>query len=139
MKIEFPYVKEKANVVPFILRPLARVVIRNKEREIIQDMYIDSGADITLLPFSVGTALGFEIKKGEDIKRVGGVGGSKISVAVRTARMRIGEKEFDCRIAWCLSEDVPLILGRLDVFREFEILFKEKEERIVFMAIPVNN
>ncbi len=134
MEIEFPYIKEKANIVPFVLRPFARTTFKNGQREVTQDMYVDSGADITLIPFSVGKALGFEIKKDEDIKRVGGVGGSRISIVVRKVMMRIGEKEFDCRIAWCLSEDVPLILGRMDVFREFEVLFKEREEKVVFIS-----
>ncbi len=132
MEIIFPYISEKASITPFILRPLARVTMINGAKKITQEMYIDSGADITLIPFSVGSAMGFEIGKAEEIKQIGGVGGSKISVVIRKIPMRIGEKEFECRIAWCLSEDVPMLLGRMDVFREFEILFTEREESVIF-------
>jgi hypothetical protein len=68
MEIEFPYVNEKASIVPFVLRPIATATLKNGEKEATLDMYVDSGADMTLIPFSVGTALGFELKKDEDIK-----------------------------------------------------------------------
>ena len=38
------------------------------------------------------------------------------------------------RVAWSLTEDVPLVLGRLDVFNEFDIFFKEREEKVIFIA-----
>ena len=72
MEIEFPYIIEKANIVPLIQRPVARVTMINGDKKVIQDMYVDSGADIALIPFSVGKVLEFEIKKDEDIKRIGG-------------------------------------------------------------------
>lgn len=133
MQIEFPFVKEKANIVPFVLRPIARVRITYESNEITQDMYVDSGADISLIPYSVGIALGFQLKAGEEIKRIGGVGGGKISVVIRKVKMSINAEEFEARVAWCLSEEVPLILGRLDVFDKFDILFKEREGKTVFI------
>ena len=132
MKIEFPFIEEKANIVPNVLRPVARVKIINNDNEITQEMYVDSGADITLIPYSVGTALGFKLEPEEEIKRIGGVGGGKISVVIRKVKMVIGSKQFDARVAWCMSEDVPLILGRLDVFDEFLITFDQKEKKTVF-------
>lgn len=134
MRIEFPFVEEKANIVPTILRPLARVKLINENMETTADMYVDSGADITLIPYSVGIALGFSLKPEDEIRRIGGVGGGKISVVVRRVKMRIGSMELNVRVAWCVSEDVPLILGRLDVFNKFDILFKEREEKVVFLG-----
>jgi hypothetical protein len=61
------------------------------------------------------------------------VGGGKISVVARKVKMKIGEKELNVRIAWCMSEDVPMILGRLDVFNKFDVLFKERKKKIVFI------
>jgi len=131
MQIEFPFVRERVNIVRSILRPLARVVF---DEEIPQWMYVDSGADVTLLPRSVGELLGFEIHKGEEIKEVKGLGNSRVPIVIRKVFMKIGEKKFEARVAWGLTEDVPLVLGRLDVFNKFDILFKEREEKVVFMA-----
>ncbi len=131
MQVEFPFVRERANIVKSILRPLARVVFNE---EVPQWMYIDSGADVTLLPRSVGELLGFEIRRGEEIKEVKGLGNSRIPIVVRRVSMKVGEKKFEARVAWSLTEDVPLVLGRLDVFNKFDILFKEREEKVVFIG-----
>ncbi|MEM3402113.1 MAG: hypothetical protein QW179_04510 [Candidatus Hadarchaeales archaeon] len=132
MRIEFPFVEEKANILPTILRPLARVKLINKNMEIAADMYVDSGADITLIPYSVGIALGFSLKPEDKIRRIGGVGGGKISIVVRRLKMRIGGEESDVRVAWCMSEDVPLILGRLDIFDKFDVLFEGGKKTVFF-------
>ncbi len=132
MRIEFPFVEEPANIVPVILRPFARVALINGNNTIVQDMYIDSGADISLIPYSVGIALGFRLETNEMPKKIRGIGGGTISVAIRQAKMKIGENIFDVRIAWCLSEDVPLILGRLDIFDNFRIIIDQRNKISVF-------
>jgi hypothetical protein len=132
MRIEFPFIEEKANIVPTILRPLARVKLVNENMETTVDMYVDSGADITLIPYSVGIALGFSLKPEDEIRRIGGVGGGKISIVVRRVKLRIGSGELNVKVAWCMSEDVPLILGRLDIFDKFNVLF-EGGKKTVFL------
>ena len=133
MQIEFPFVEERANIIPTILRPIARVKLINKGIEITVDMYVDSGADITLIPYSVGIALGFRLKPDDEIKRIGGIGGGKVSIVLRKVKMRINGEELEIRLAWCMSEDVPLVLGRLDIFDKFDVLFKERERKTVFI------
>ena len=39
------------------------------------------------------------------------------------------------RIAWAMVEDVPPLLGRIDVFSKFRILFDEANEEIKFQHI----
>jgi hypothetical protein len=50
---------------------------------------------------------------------------------IKTVKIKIGERIIDARIAWSLIEDVPLLLGRVDIFKLFTIYF-EKEKRTVF-------
>lgn len=75
--------------------------------------------------------LGFKIKEGEEIKQLSGIGRNAIPYVLREIKMKIGEKEFDARIAWSLIEDIPLVLGRLDVFDKFAIIFKERECKVI--------
>jgi hypothetical protein len=133
MRVEFPFAEEKANIVPTILRPLAKVKLIYKNMSVTVEMYVDSGADITLVPYSVGIALGFSLKPEDEIRRIGGVGGGKISVVVRQVKMEVGGRELNVRVGWCMSEDVPLILGRLDIFDKFNVSF-EGGKKTVFVG-----
>ncbi|OGM26121.1 hypothetical protein A3D00_01740 [Candidatus Woesebacteria bacterium RIFCSPHIGHO2_02_FULL_38_9] len=112
-------------------RPVAEVLIKTSENEWVHFRpYIDSGADITLIPLSIGKILGFQISD-NGVKSLGGIRGS-IPVVYKNVRMRIGSREFPCEVAWALIEDVPPLLGRKDVFDSFEITFKQSEGLIIF-------
>jgi len=129
MRIEFPYVREKSQLVGTIPRPVARVILNNNYPHLL---YVDSGADITLLPRSVGELIGLRKEKGEKPSRISGVGKSSVFVLIRRVTMTIGTSRFPARVAWSLVEDVPLLLGRLDIFPRFSILFQEHRKTVTF-------
>jgi len=131
MRVEFPYAREKSQLFGSILRPLAKVVLNDRFPNI---MYVDSGADITLLPKSVGELIGLKTEKGERPGQIFGVGQSSVGVFIRQITMTIGSSRFKARVAWCSSEDVPMLLGRLDIFRRFSILFKENNRTVTFYS-----
>ena len=79
-------------------------------------MYVDSGADITLLPRELGENLDLTIEE-EKIQEISGVGGGSIPVIIKTIEMRIGDHAMNARVAWSLEEDVPALLGRMDIFK----------------------
>ena len=74
-------------------------------------MYVDSGADITLIPRSVGDLLGFEVER-ERIVDISGVGGGNVPVIIKETVIDIGGEIFDARVAWALIEDVPPSSGQ---------------------------
>jgi len=133
MEIEFRYRKQKSKVFGEIYRPMAEVALIG-EREVRETFYIDSGADVTLIPRSVGELLGLEFEEKEIIDMYG-VGKSVISVVIKKIRMRFGEKEIPVRIAWALTEEIPLLLGRVDVFDPFHIIFKQNDGKVVFKIV----
>ena len=68
--IEFSYKEERLSESKTVLRPVADVIIiagDNTEVEI--PMYIDSGADLSLIPLRFGKALGFT-KEGKSIEEM---------------------------------------------------------------------
>ncbi len=125
--MQFKYRKEFSKTLGVIYRPVAEVIFINGNKEVRDFPYVDSGADITLIPRSVGELLGFEVGS-EEINEMGGIGGSKVPTILKTLKMRIGEFEFPIKIAWALVEDVPPLLGRVDVFDKFEVRFRQKEK-----------
>jgi hypothetical protein len=97
-------------------------------------MYVDSGADITLLPLSVGDLIRLRRLKQDKVQRIMGVGKSSVPIIVKTVSMCIGSTSFRARVAWSQVEEVPPLLGRTDVFRKFSVAFKEKEGVTIFTA-----
>jgi len=129
--ITFPYREEQSKIFGRIYRPVARVKLKSERGWIPQWMYVDSGADITLIPRSVGDLLGFEVER-ERIVDISGVGGGNVPVIIKETVIDIGGEIFDARVAWALIEDVPPLLGRMDVFLKFEAIFREWEKVMVF-------
>ncbi len=70
--------------------------------------------------------------KGGGIVDISGVEGGNVPVLIKEIMIDIGEEIFDVRVAWALIEDVPPLLGRMDVFSNFEAIFKEWEKEVVF-------
>jgi hypothetical protein len=82
----------------------------------------------------MGKLLGFEISPEESLREIGGIS-STIPVVSRNLRIKIGEKELEIEAAWALSEEVPPLLGRKDVFDAFEVIFNQQKETISFREI----
>lgn len=133
--ITFKYREEKGRFGQVVKRPVALVEFQNSNGDwIFKDLYIDSGADVTLIPRSVGDLLGFELNPDESIEEIGGIAG-KLPTVRRQMNMRIGEVELKSEISWALVENVPLLLGRKDVFDAFHITFKQDKDLIFFEKV----
>jgi len=129
MRVEFPYRKEKSSTFGTLFRPVAKTTLEN---EFDQWLYVDSGADITLLPLSVGNLIGLRRMKQDKVQRIMGVGRSSVPIIVRPVSISIGSVAFRARVAWSQVEDVPPLLGRTDVFRRFSVTFREKDSVTIF-------
>jgi len=129
--VRFQYKKEIDKDGASVWRPVADVWLPTSTNDWIElHPYIDSGADITLVPYSFGKLLGFK-KVFARKQRIGGIGGHIEIITVKW-KIKIGEKVMNADIGWAQSENVPALLGRQNIFDEFEILFRQKEKEILF-------
>jgi predicted aspartyl protease len=97
------------------------------------DMLVDSGADITFIPKLVGEQLGFTRSRHETAFTAYGVG-SELSYLVREMPIKIDETEITIRLLWGQDEDVTdVLLGRLDVFDHFDVLFSQRNNTVKFI------
>lgn len=86
-------------------------------------LLVDSGAVVSLLSRSVGDLLGVPIESGRRVTLTG-VGRRENEVFVHELPARIGDGPAQAtRFAISMSEDVPNLLGRLDVFDRFRVDF----------------
>ena len=130
--IEFHYRKESSIISGTVLRPVADVVLEYKNQTVEVIMYIDSGADITMIPLETGKAIGLKQKPEDEILEIKGVSGSGVPYILKKATIILNGKKLKIRLAWALIEEVPLLLGRMDIFPKFKITFDEKKELIIF-------
>ena len=124
MEVEFAFRKERSNLLGSIWRPVARVIVIHRHRRVPQFFYVDSGADLTLIPKSVGDLLGLTLASPQEIQEIKGIGEHGVPIVIRRLKLQLGPKIFSARVAWCLLEEVPLLLGRMDCFRLFSITFR---------------
>ena len=60
-----------------------------------------------------------------------GIGEGTVPYIMSKVTIIIGNITIPTRIAWALIEEVPLILGRLDIFENLSIEFREFENSII--------
>ena len=130
MEVEFDFRQEQSKILGNILRPVARISFVNSGIEYPEHVYVDSGADISLIPKSIGDILGFIIEKTDKITEIKGVGERGVPIIIKKLKIKIGERMIDTRIAWALIEEVPLLLGRTDIFNLFDICFKKNKNTV---------
>lgn len=131
----FQYRREPSAAFGIILRPVASLMLSTNAATLEVAMYIDSGADMTVIPFRLGRSLGFRRRPKERLLHLSGIGGAGVPYVMRTARIRIGENSFRIRLAWAFIEDLPLLLGRVDIFPRFQILFDERRRQVRFTPV----
>ena len=91
-------------------------------------MYIDSGADISLVPRNFGTLLNLDLTK--NLGQIRGIGDAIVPLSLQDVSFKIEKCEAKVKIAVALINEVPYVLGRYDFFRLFKISFKEYENKI---------
>jgi len=128
--MEFQFRKVFSKRLGEVLKPIIPVTLIGAKERAGVSMLLDSGADLSLIPYSVGEAIGLELDL-ENRSEVQGIGEGSIPYILCQVSMKIGEIETSIRVGWALIEEVPLILGRLDVFRQFAVDFREFENKII--------
>ena len=98
MSIEFRYRQEKSFGGQIIHCPVAKVTfIGSNSRKVIEYMYIDSGADFTMIPYKLGLYLGLDSShyKVEEVRGISGV----IGVIFVSLDIKIGSYQFSAKVA----------------------------------------
>ena len=130
MEIEFDFRKEQSGIFGAVDRPVAKVTLTNRGISIPEIFYVDSGADLTLVPRSIGEILKLDDPTGQETFDIKGIGEKGVPIVLRPVRMQIGNFQFQARIGWALSEDIPMLLGREEIFPLFDILFSKNRKTI---------
>ena len=115
-----------------VLRPVAEAILEKDGFSVRIPMYIDSGADISMIPLRFGKALGFKQEKEDTIQEVRGVSGAGVPYLLKKVTLILNGKRLKINIAWALVEEIPMLMGRKDIFNKFRIIFDERKGWIYF-------
>src|ERR1051326_561111 len=100
--------------IGFVWVPVARVILRHQRNALELDMTVDSGADLTMVPYQVGISLGFRRGKSH-VSTLSGIAGGTPYV-LQKALLEIGPIRLRSRLAWAQTDDVPILqIGRAHV------------------------
>lgn len=121
-KFFFPYKRVRSDIFGEVLIPVAKIFLRGRE-EIGVDVVVDSGAVISIFPRSLCELLGLVFEDGRRAS-VRSATGEEIRVRIHRVEIRIWDFSFYVRVAFSEVENIPYVLGRLDVLEKVEIRFE---------------
>lgn len=120
---QFPYLMVQNAVGEASLRPLLPITLQYGNQQQTFVGLLDSGADVNVLPYPVGVALGAVWENQQTAVQLSG------NMANYEARGIILEgtvadfAPVKLAFAWTRAETVPLILGQVNFFMLFDVCF----------------
>lgn len=107
-----------------VRRPIIPALLIGPKQSLNFSFVLDSGADISMIPRSVGKALGLSAA-GAPRGECKGIGKGLVAYHLCMVRIRFQHIEIPVRVAWSTLDASPLLLGRLDVFDQLDIEFRQ--------------
>lgn len=111
--------------------PIIPVKIKHKDKSLLTDAYIDSGASISTFSTEIAEHLKINYKKGRTIHPLGTAG--HIKAHLTQATLEISGLEIKCNVLFSkqLASKFNL-LGLQGVFDTFKITFDNKNKKMIF-------
>jgi len=128
-KIKFPLLFKKINFGK-IADPVVDLPIKTTSGWHRLEFLVDSGADATSLPLEIVEFIGAKIDKRKKTI-MGGVGGRGIKAYPSKIKIKLGDQELEIRCYFIESDVIPL-LGRTDFWDQFNLVFDNQKQEIVF-------
>ncbi len=120
---QFPYCDRNPASGGLDLMPDLPIVLRHQSRSLPAVGLVDSGASISVLPYSLGLQLGLDwntqkahITLGGTLSHVGARGIVVVAAVGQLSPVRLA-------LAWANSDQVPFLLGQFNFFHTFDVCF----------------
>jgi len=126
----FPYKYMQTETFGEVKIPVAKIFLQGKQEETAVDVIVDTGAVVSIFPKSLCDILGLDFEKGQ-LSYVKTATGESIQIRVHNLNIRISNRKFRVRVAFTAIENVPYILGRLDILDKIEMKFGRQGTRFI--------
>ena len=121
--VRFPFVERDPSVGPTSSMPMLPIRLEWGRHSSTVIALLDTGSSMNVLPFSVGAALGLDWSSQQaPIKLTGNLAAHPARAVVLDAQ--VGESDMvQLAFAWSQSDAIPVILGQVNFFQEFDVCF----------------
>lgn len=92
---------------------------------------VDSGADTVMLTVSLANQLGLSFNQKRKTKLFG-IGEKSVTAYPGKITLRLGDYIIKSRAYFIDAEDSILLLGRLDIFDRFNVVFDTRNQQVIF-------
>jgi len=133
----YPFVSSDTRLGEAGFCPYLPLTLVAQEISVTASGLLDTGASVNVLPYSIGVELGYEWERQTTALNLTG------NLAQYEARVLLTEAtigEFDpvqLAFAWTQATNVPLILGQVNFFMEFDVCFYRSQRE--FTVKPKNS
>lgn len=124
MAVRFPFTAAASARGDALLMPLLPLELRSASGPAVQAQgLLDSGATVSVMPYGVGVALGAAWEEQTtSVTLTGNLAAQEARALLVEARVA-GLTPVRLVFAWTRSESVPLLLGQVNFFEEFDVCF----------------
>lgn len=116
----FPFVARDATVGPSSLAPMLSLRLRLGSREEAVSGLIDTGAAVSVLPWSVGERLGGDWATASPVTLTGNLAAVEARVLICQGVVG-GFSPVRLAFAWSRSDAVPVLLGQINFLLAFDV------------------
>lgn len=128
MPLEYPLNKIQTPL-GIVADPTIPVEVLTKSGYRFFDFLLDTGADCTMLPKFIAHIIGVDLSKCKRTKSYG-IEGKGITVYIGKIDIKLGIYLLKIKCLFSEEERTPFILGRIDIFSKFNIVFDNKYKKI---------
>ena len=104
-------------------RPILPITLVYQNTSVVTSGLLDTGASVNVLPYETGVQLGYEWERQTTVLSLTG-NFAQYEARVVVMQGQVGQFEpVQLVFAWTRAENVPLILGQVNFFMEFDVCF----------------
>lgn len=131
---KFSYKKRKSDIFGEVKRPIISLEVYSPVLNrwiLIDNVLADTGADISLIPKTLGSSVVGDITKGKEVKLRGIVPFARLVGFIHKLKLKLGGKEFKAPVVIVDSDYAHPIFGRIDALDRFLAEFDKGKETIL--------
>lgn len=119
----YPFASSDPTLGEASFRPYLPFTLFHQQVSVTASGLLDTGASVNVLPYSIGVELGYEWKRQTTALSLTG-NLAQYEARVVLAQVVVGQFEpVQLVFAWTQATNVPVILGQVNFFMEFDVCF----------------